>query len=315
MKHLFFTETQLDKLDFYSKKWDCTVLCKRDDLFLYAGGGSKSRMLQYILYPIIEKNIKHILTAGGPCSNFNRALALLCAKYGISLKLISYTDNKEEYNNSFNHFIVEQTGTDITFCEKNKVVETINKELDFYRENNIDVKYIYGGGKSLEGIYAYYDAVRELKEQYKGKIDELYVACGTGTTLTGIYAGIKQFFPKTEVHAISVARKFIDEKPVLEENIDLLNSYLNTKINLNDLIFHEDFLSGGYGKVNKNEIFAIKECISKQGLLVDPTYSGKAFWGMKSIIEEKRNLGKTVLFWNTGALFNLSSQQNEFFNI
>ena len=30
----------------------------------------------------------------------------------------------------------------------------------------------------------------------------------------------------------------------------------------------------------------IKECISKEGMIIDPTYSGKAFWGMIDIIKK-----------------------------
>lgn len=315
MKHIAFEETPLMQLNYFSRKFNCNIICKRDDLFLSGGGGSKSRMLQYILYPILQQNISTIITAGGPCSNFNRALALLCAQYNINLRLVSYTETPEEYNNSLNHFIVKLTNTDLIFCKKNEVVETINKELDICSKQAISNKYIYGGGKSLEGIYAYFEAVKNLRAQYTKPINEVYVACGTGTTLTGICAGMNAFFPNAAVHAISVARDFSTEKEVLSEDMEILNDYLGSSYNFNNLVFHEEFLAGGYGHTDPDQLSTIQECISQEGLLVDPTYSGKAFWGMTKLLEKKSRNNKTILFWNTGAIFNLLSQKNEFQNL
>lgn len=45
-------------------------------------------------------------------------------------------------------------------------------------------------------------------------------------------------------------------------------------------------------------------------MIIDTTYSGKAFWGMKMIIENSEDYkGKNVLFWNTGGIFNLLSMK------
>ena len=83
MLHLKFDVTPLEELSYYSRKFNVHCLCKRDDLFCKGGGGSKARMLQYILYPLYKEKINVLLTAGGPCSNYNRAAALLCAEMGI----------------------------------------------------------------------------------------------------------------------------------------------------------------------------------------------------------------------------------------
>ena len=48
-------------------------MAKRDDLFSEACGGNKARMLQYILADVNKDTCDVLITAGGPCSNFNRA--------------------------------------------------------------------------------------------------------------------------------------------------------------------------------------------------------------------------------------------------
>lgn len=225
MEHFDFLSTPLSYIPYFSDKYEVNLYVKRDDLFNSALGGSKSRMLQYILYPLIKNGIKTIVTAGGPCSNFNRAIALLCAEYGLKLKLVSYTDNIDEYRTSLNNYIVGLTDCEYFFCKKTEVAQTIEKVV---AESGDLTHYLYGGGKSVYGIYAYYDAIKELKDQIPN-IDYVFVACGTGTTLTGICAGMQSLYPNAIIHGISVARSFDDERNVLEENMAILNSYLNNK--------------------------------------------------------------------------------------
>ncbi|MDE5675395.1 MAG: pyridoxal-phosphate dependent enzyme [Muribaculaceae bacterium] len=310
MNHLTFLPTPLIRLDHLSTELGKNIFCKRDDLFQCAGGGSKARMLQYILADTLSNDFDVLVTAGGPCSNFNRACALMCAKIGLPMHLIEYTDNKNEYDTSLNYFVCSLAGMIKTRCQKSEVVETIGKVIESYREQKKKIFHIYGGGKSLQGIYAYYDAVKELADQTHKKFDEVYIACGTGTTLTGISAGFQEYYPGTKIHAISVARNKTEEWPVLEENIQLLNTELSAEYDLSNIIFHDNFICGGYGKYNKVELEAIRHCISSEGILVDPIYSGKAFWGMCELL--KTSEANNVLFWNTGAVFNLLQYKNEF---
>ena len=218
MVHLDFLPTPISKLDYYSRKLECNIFCKRDDLFAEAGGGNKARMLQYILAEVNPLNCDVLVTAGGPCSNFNRACALMCAKLGVPMHLVEYTDMPEEFNTSLNYFLCNLADIRKTRCDKNNVPSTIKKVVQSYQDQN--VKTIYGGGKSLEGIYSYYDAVYELSNQIE-TIDHVFVSCGTGTTLTGICAGMNKFFPNAQVHAISVARTFEVEKPTLEDDMKM----------------------------------------------------------------------------------------------
>lgn len=309
MKHFSFSPTPIVFLPYYSDKYRLELYVKRDDLFPSALGGNKSRMLQYILYPLVQKGIRTIVTAGGPYSNFNRAIALLCAKYGLKLKLISYTDNLEEYANSLNNHIVSITNCEYIYCKKSEVSQMITKVMDSSDELTY---FIYGGGRTLAGIYAYYDAVKELRNQYKEDFNEVFIACGTGTTLTGICAGMEEYFPKTYVHGISVARTYEVERFILDENMSWLNRYLNKNYDFSNLKFHEEFLLGGYGKSSSEEMAIIRECISHTGIIIDPTYVGKAFYGMHSVLSTGKYVGKKILFWNTGGLINFLSDRNVF---
>lgn len=307
MQHLKFFPTPITRLPYYSHQLDVNLYSKRDDLFMENGGGSKARMLQYIFADISPKRYDVIVTAGGPCSNFNRACALMCAQRGVKMHLVEYTDNFDEFEYSLNYYICKLSGIYTTRCTKTEVIGTINKTVENYTNSGKRVKVIYGGGKSLEGIYAYFDAVEEIAKEHV-KIDHLFVACGTGTTLTGICAGMQKYYPEAIVHGISTARTYNSELPVLLDNMNILNKYLNANYTFSNLVFHEDYLCGGYSKFNEDLFLTIKECMSNEGMITDPTYSGKAFWGMVNILRSSEKYkGKNILFWNTGGLFNLLS--------
>ncbi|MFB9106675.1 hypothetical protein ACFFU1_17335, partial [Algibacter miyuki] len=73
-------------------------------------------------------------------------------------------------------------------------------------------------------------------------------------------------------------------------------------------------LLGAYGFVDavkelKNQLtemnlkLAIKELAENEGILLDPVYSGRAFYGMLDYIKsQKIKKGANILFWHTGGL-------------
>lgn len=170
-----------------------------------------------------------------------------------------------------------------------------------------------GGGKSIEGIFAYFDAIAELKKQVE-VVDHLFVSCGTGTTLTGICAGMQKFFPNAHVHAISVSRSFQVEKQTFDEDMVMLNNYLGSDYGFDNMTFYEDYLCGGYDCTTPELLNQIQECISKEGMIIDPCYSGKSFFGMIDILKKCCDMvrGKTIVYWNTGGLMNLLSMKSSY---
>lgn len=306
MRHLPFVPTPISSLSYYSKALGCNLLCKRDDLFMEACGGNKARMLQYILYKLTEEEYDVVITAGPKSSNFNRACALMCSRMGVPMHLVVYSSVEGNEKYSLNYKVCEWSNIAITRSLKNEVPQTIQRVISSYGDKKVLL--VYGGGRSLEGVYAYYEAVEELHHQVDS-LDHLFVACGTGTTLTGICAGMQEYFPGTQVHAISVSRQFADEKMILEEDMNWLNEYLGTNYNFSNLNYIEDYLCGGYGLYKDDILDSIRKAMSHESLVLDPCYSGKAWDGMISMIHNENGTfkGKNVLFWHTGGFFNLLS--------
>ena len=83
---------------------------------------------------------------------------------------------------------------------------------------------------------------------------------------------------------------------------------INQKFVGEQINFDDRFLFGGYGKVNDTLMNELNFLKKNFGLILDPVYSGKAFFAVKRYIEEGRvEKGSNVLFWNTGGLLNVLS--------
>jgi D-cysteine desulfhydrase len=310
MNHFPFVETPVEFLSRLSTELGVNIHVKRDDVFQIAGGGNKARKLQYILYKAKSKHYNAIVTTGDINSNHNRATAIMAARLGMRVKLIIHNDYPENEVFSKNMFMARICGAEIIYCSKNDVAKIMDKAMDKFIEEGYKPFYIWGGGHCLEGSYAYFAAAKNLKDQFNSPIDKVFFASGTGTTHAGLHVGMKTYFPDTEVCGISIAREKARGISEIYKSVVELENYLKFefKSDINSISFNDSYLANGYESSSEEITKLISKIASSEGLLLDPTYSGKAFWGMidqiqKGMIPKNGN----VLFWHTGGLFNLIS--------
>lgn len=313
MEHFEFNPTPIYYAKNISKKLGVNIYFKRDDLFELGGGGNKARKLQYILYKLQRNNYNAIVTAGDINSNHNRATAILGAVLGVKVTLVVHNEHPEFEYKSANMKLARLCNANVVYCAKKDVSIVMDNAMEKYKNEGFYPYYIWGGGHSLEGSYAFYDAILELKEQIKFTPDYIYFASGTGTTHAGIHVGAKKTFDKTKVVGISIARD--KERGSLEiyksivELEELLKVENSKKTELSEINFDDAYISKGYESSNDEIDQVIKKVANMDGILLDPTYTGKAFWGLcnhikRGIIRKESN----IVFWHTGGLLNLISK-------
>lgn len=288
--------SSLTKTDFY---------LKREDLFPEGGGGNKARMIVLILKKARDQNAKYIVTAGGPHSNFNRALALLSKKMGFKLRIILYDKNPHIHQESLNKRICDQTGVEYSICSPDEVAERIQEEITKLKNAGENPFFIYGGGKSYQGIKAYAEVVQEINTQIKP--DLIATTLATGTTFSGLLAGVQIYSPKTNLLGISVARKNEVSIPIIEQN--LLDFFESKSPPFSNSEFKDQILDqytfGGYGKSNKELRAFIRTTIQNTGLILDEIYVGKALFGLVEYLKfNSKYKNKKLVFLLTGGIFN-----------
>lgn len=312
---LGFYPTPLEKLNNLSDLFsNYTIYMKRDDQTGLATGGNKTRKLEYLIQDAINKNCDTIITAGAQQSNHCRQTAAACVKANLDCHLLLGGFAPKNYNG--NLFLSKMLNAKIHFTGDNRKGEDFKILLDKLTTEGCKPYIIPYGGSNLIGSLGYVDAVKELKVQLKQqdiKIDAIFFASSSGGTQAGILLGKLIYNMKAKLYPISVDKNdFIDASIykklalIVEEGIEKFQ--LNTKLLKVDYKLIEDYNKAGYGIISKQEIDAINLLAKTEGILLDPVYTGRAFYGMVDMLQNhKVKENSNILFWHTGgtpALFN-----------
>jgi 1-aminocyclopropane-1-carboxylate deaminase/D-cysteine desulfhydrase-like pyridoxal-dependent ACC family enzyme len=77
--------------------------------------------------------------------------------------------------------------------------------------------------------------------------------------------------------------------------------------------FRDDWVGPGYEQADASVITAIRNAAESEGLILDPTYTGKAFAALLDLISSGEiPKDSRVLFWHTGGLLNLLASDYDF---
>lgn len=317
--NLGFFPTPLNELKKLSKKYpDYNIYIKRDDNSGLASGGNKTRKLEYLIKQALDANCDTIITAGAQQSNHCRQTAAACSIAGLKCHLLLGGEKPEIYEG--NLLLSSILGAEIHFTGENRKgedKEILKKKLENKGNKCFVIPY---GGSNFTGAMGFVNAVKELKEQLieqKLKIDYIFFASSSGGMQAGLTLGKEIYQLNSELIPISIDKDETNglslEEVVLniiKEGFQKLN--VDKKIQLTDIQLNRDYDKDGYGIVTNNEINAINELAKNEGVLLDPVYTGRAFYGMLDFLKEKKiPTNSNVLFWHTGGLPTIFKYANE----
>lgn len=278
---------------------------KRDDLYasMVGSGGSKARKAPYIIGSAAINGYDAVVTNGGIHSNHARAIALYAARHGLRCHLVLHHDTSGIPNGD-NLRMMCFSGATIEYCHNSELGPAMDAAMKKIQAEGFRPFYIWGGGHCPQGTMAYVDASEEFLRQSSDWIpDYVIVPSGTGTTQAGLTYG----FAERGIHVIgiSVARNRERGTQVIEKAIDDFCQSFSLPSRKCAVDFRDDWLCGGYECYDERILTMIRH-MGKKGLLLDPTYTGKAFIGLYELVKQgKISKGAKILFWHTGGLFNL----------
>jgi D-cysteine desulfhydrase len=147
-------------------------------------------------------------------------------------------------------------------------------------------------------------AVEELMTQLQGEFpDWIVFASSSGGTQAGLLAGALYYGVSSKILGISVD----EPAPVLTARIvDLANEVVELlgksfSFVPEDILVNDDYIGEGYGVMGDLERNAIKEFARREGILLDPVYTGRAGGGLLDLIQKGFfTPEESVLFWHTG---------------
>lgn len=275
---------------------------KRDDLLPFSFGGNKARKALKFKEDIIDKRADTIVTYGSSESNHCRIIANMAKSLNIKCYIVSPIEN---YKKTYNSQMIEMFEATIIKVPIHDVSSTIDNLLEKLKLEGRKVYFIPGGGHGNLGTKAYVEAYQEIKQyenEKKISFDYIFFASGTGTTQAGLVCGqyLNKDFSK-KIVGISIARSEDRGRKVI---IDSIKEYLNRdEKEFEKLVeFVDKYICDGYGESSQAIKKTIKSVLFNDGIPLNSTYTGKAYYGMLDYIKSKNINKKNILFINTGGL-------------
>ena len=282
------------------------IYVKREDLLPFSFGGNKVRIAQEYYADMCKKRKNSMICYGNARSNLCRVIANICHSRGIVCHIISPSEEDGTRIETSNSRIARNCGAIFHPCNKNKVCEAVEDVILECDCNGLYPYYIYGDkyGKGNESVpvRAYvkvYDEIKQQSQHMGIQFDFIFLAIGTGMTQAGLIAGRQLNKGSEKIVGISVSRKKEQELRILATFVETYFHSLGIELPLGELEIIDDYLCGGYGKYDDAIVNIIKETLIQEGMPLDPTYTGKAFYGMLRTIEKEKIKGN-ILFIHTG---------------
>jgi len=297
------------------------VYIKRDDLTGLAFGGNKSRKLEFIIPDMLAKKADAVVTWAALQSNWAMQTAASARRFGIDPVLILFKryDLPDDYDG--NMLLDRILGAEILIKEPLQGISSKSADYLAVAEEVAEglrqkgrSPYVIGVGGSMPmgsmttplGAVSYVDAFREMIEQTRRdgfEPDYVVHSTGSGATQAGLIVGAKVLSPKTKVIGISVS----DPKETFAEEVLTIAKMTEKALGVEagvkpkDVVVFDEYIKDGYGIVNQEVADVIRLMFTREGIVLDPVYTSKAFAGLIDLTKKKVLKRKTkVVFFHTG---------------
>lgn len=296
------------------------IWIKRDDALGLAGGGNKTRKLEFLVAEAIAQGATHLVTVGAVQSNHCRLTAAAAAREGLGCHLVLEERVPGSYradaggNNLLFHLLGATTelvpaGTDLA-AQMAQAAGRIAAEGG-------RAYVIPGGGSNALGSLGYAACMQELAAQFSEQgVRPDAIICGSGSagTHAGLAVGAHALGLGVPILGISVRRPREEQ----EGNVHRLALEAAAKAKAapppREVVSVDDrFVGPGYSLPTPEMIEAVRLAARTEGILLDAVYTGKAMAGLIGLVREKRFVrGQTIVFLHTGGAPSLSAFKDVF---
>ena len=312
--------TPLEPLPRLSEALGVEIWIKRDDCTGLAGGGNKTRKLEFLLGDAMEQGADTLVTQGAVQSNHVRQTAAAAAAHGMKCEIILEERTGStaiDYTRNGNVLLDRLFGATLrTVPGGSDMVAELEATAEAVRARGGRPYVIPGGGSNPTGALGYVDCAREIvvqADELDMQIDRIVTATGSAGTHAGLVAGLAVMGADISVLGIGVrAPKDKQEANVLKlarETAALLGR--PDAVTAEMVVADCDYVGAGYGLIDEAVIDALKLAARTDGILLDPVYTGKAMKGLIALAKAGRFEGETVVFLHTGGAQGLFGYQGE----
>jgi D-cysteine desulfhydrase len=326
LAHLPTTLRRLERLSGELGGPDIWLKC--DDMTGSVLSGNKVRKLEFLLADAIEQGADTIITCGGIQSNHCRATALACAQLGLHCVLLlregdyPRTGGFEQSREEANLFLDELANAEIHVYPR---ADYVRFQLKLFSETETRLKAegkkpysIPTGGSNGIGVWGYLTGGLEIQQDCRqaGFVpDAVVCASGSGGTQAGLTLAQYYAAPCEKSRTIGMAvcdsaewfnrktagdiRQWCSHAGMDEDSARQLLGGL-------DIRTIDDYIGPGYARPYPEMLTWLRRLAAQEGVVLDPVYTGKAFFGLVSEIRNGsfRDMAN-IVFVHTGGTFGL----------
>ncbi len=298
--------TPLEFAERLSEAWGTRIWIKRDDLTGFGLSGNKVRKLEFHLAGAITAGVSTVITCGAAQSNHCRATALACARLGLRCILYLRTpDGSPPAEGTGNHLLQRLAGAECRFVDPDGYTrrDVLMAEAAA-REGGAWV--IPEGASDALGMRGFDVAMTELSSQLPDGLGTatIWHAASSGGTTAGMAWGAHRLGMTTPIVGCSVG------EPVDELDRRIRTILTDAAVTLGEPApvdgweLTDAYVGDGYGTASADLLAVTAEATRLTGLLFDPTYTGKAIYGLAQEVRRGRfGADDAVVFWHTGGGF------------
>lgn len=288
---------------------------KRDDMLGLAGGGNKTRKLEFLVADALAKGADTLVTVGAPQSNHCRLTLAAAAREGLKCRLVIEERVAGSYSPEGlgNNLLFELMGAEtirVVPLGSDLGAEMATEVADLAAAGRTGYA-IAGGGSTPLGALGYAACAAEIMAQsfeMGVAFDRLVVASGSAGTHAGLLAGLAALNAGLPVTGINVRRPQAEQEGNVHRLAVATAEQLGVPAAPREAVVALDrWVGPGYSLPTREMAEALRMAARLDGLLLDPVYTGKAMAGLIGLAREGTFAGERVLFLHTGGSPSLSA--------
>ncbi len=286
------------------------IYFKRDDLLGLAGGGNKTRKLEFLVAEALSQGADTLITCGAVQSNHCRLTLAAAVKEGLKCRLVleervpgSYRPDASGNNFLFRLLGVEKITVVPGGTDMDEAMEKVAAELS---DDGRRAYIIPGGGSNPVGATGYVACAEEILSQLFESglaIDRVVCASGSTGTHAGLVTGFYGNNSQIDVVGINVSRTREEQEPLVYDLVRRTSAHLGVTSEIPEeaVVCFGDYVGPGYSLPTPEMVEAVRLVAQTEGILLDPVYTGKAMAGLIDLVRKgyfKKE--EKILFVHTG---------------
>lgn len=288
-----------------------TIYCKRDDLVgLLAACGNKVRKLEFVVAQALAQGADTLITCGAVQSNHCRLTLAAARKEGMACHLVLEERVVGSFNpqGTGNHFLYQLMGADSIRVVPggSDMMAEMERTAAELRARGQKPYIIPGGASTPLGALGYVACAEEILAQAfeEGiKVDKVVCASGSGGTQAGLVVGFWGNRSKIRVLGINVSRTKQQQEELVWSLASKTAALLGIEegVPREEVICFGDYVGPGYSIPTRSMVEAVEMVARKEGILLDPVYTGKAMAGLVDLVRKGFfTKEENILFVHTG---------------